>query len=279
VVECRGKLFMVDCGEGAQLQMRRSGLSFSKVGHIFVSHIHGDHCFGLIGMLSTFGLLGRTAAVHVYGEPALETILDFQLKAFCRDLGYETVFHPIDTTRQTIIYEDRSLSVETLPLCHRLPCCGFIFREKALLPHIRREMIDMYGIPVSQIQNIKNGQGYTLGDGTVIPHERLVTPADSPRAYAYASDTKYMPELAGKLKGVNTLYHEATYADDNLAMAAKYHHSTARQAAQVAADAGVKQLLLGHYSSRYDNEQVLLRQAQEVFANTRLTKELEAIEI
>ena len=156
VVECRGKLFMVDCGEGAQLQMRKAGLSFNKIGHIFISHIHGDHCFGLIGMLSTFNLLGRTAAMHVYGEPQLKEIFDFQLKMFCRDLGYEVVFHEVDTTRQYVVYDDRSLSVETIPLQHRLPCCGYLFREKPTLPHIRREMIDFYEIPVSQIQNIKN---------------------------------------------------------------------------------------------------------------------------
>jgi ribonuclease Z len=270
---------MVDCGEGAQLQMRRAGLSFNKVGHIFISHLHGDHCFGLIGMLSTFGLLGRTACMHVYGEPALGGVLDFLLKTFCRDLGYEVEFHPIDTTVSKVIYDDRSLSVETIPLTHRLPCCGFLFREKPTLPHIRRDMMECYEIPVSQIMNIKNGQGYTLPDGTVVPHERLVEPADSPRAYAYVSDTKYMPELAEQLKDVTTLYHEATYGDDNPAMAEKYNHSTARQAAQLAREAGVGQLLLGHYSSRYEHESVLLHQAQEIFENTKLTNEFDIIDI
>jgi ribonuclease Z len=279
VVECRGKLYMVDCGEGAQLQMRRAGLSYNKVGHIFISHLHGDHCFGLIGMLSTFGLLGRTATMHVYGEPALGNVLDFQIATFCRDLGYEVEFHPVDTTVRKVIYDDRSLSVETIPLNHRLPCCGFLFREKPTLPHIRRDMIDCYGIPVSQIPNIKNGQDYMLPDGTCVPNERLVEPADPVRSYAYVSDTKYMPELADQLQGVTTLYHEATYGDDNPAMAEKYHHSTARQAAQVARDAHVGQLLLGHYSSRYDKEHVLLHQAQEVFQNTKLTNEFDVIDI
>ncbi len=279
VVECRGKLFMVDCGEGAQLQVRKAGLSFTKIGHIFISHIHGDHCFGLIGMISTFGLLGRTATLHVYGEPALGPILDYQQKVFCRDLGYEVVFHPVDTTRQAVVYEDRSLTVESIPLDHRLPCCGYLFREKPSLPHIRREMIDCYEIPVSQIQNIKNGQDYTMADGTLIPNDRLVSPADPPRAYAYVSDTSYLPSLAEQLRGVNTLYHEATYGDDNPAMAEKYHHSTARQAAQVAAAAGVGKLLLGHYSSRYHDERVLLHQAQEVFPETLLTQEFDAIDV
>ena len=279
VLECRGKLFMIDCGEGAQLQVRKAGLSFNKIGHIFISHMHGDHCFGLIGMISTFGLLGRTAALHVYGEPSLGAVIDFQLNAFCRDLGYEVVFHPVDTTRQAVVYEDRSLTVETIPLEHRLPCCGYLFREKPTLPHIRRDMLEFYGIPVSQIQNIKNGQDFVMPDGTVVPNDRLVKPADAPRAYAFVSDTKYMPHLAERLKGVTTLYHEATYADDNLEMAEKYNHSTARQAALVARDAGVGKLLLGHYSSRYLDEQVLLRQAQEVFSSSRLTSEFDVIDL
>ena len=279
VVECRGKLFMVDCGEGAQLQMRRAGLSFTKIGHIFISHLHGDHCLGLTGLLSTFGLLGRTATIHVYADQALGAILDQQLSFYCRDLGYDVVFHAIDTTCHEVIYEDRSISVETLPLQHRMPCCGFIFREKAPLPHIRRDMIDMYSIPVSQIQNIKMGADWTLDDGTVVENSRLVTPADPQRAYVYASDTRYIPTLHQQLQGVTTLYHEATYAEDNLAMAEKYFHSTARQAAMVARDAGVGQLLLGHYSSRYDDENVLLREARTVFKNARLVKEMDIIDI
>ena len=279
VVECRGKLFMVDCGEGAQLQMRRTGLSFNKLGHIFISHLHGDHCFGLIGMLSTFGLLGRTATLHVYGEKRLGEVLDFQLNAFCQDLGYKVEFHVVDTTKNAVIYEDRSLTVETIPLCHRLPCCGYLFREKPTLPHIRRDMIDMYEIPVSQIQNIKQGADFVMEDGTRVANDRLVSKADEPRAYAYMSDTKYQPQLAPMLQGVTTLYHEATYGDDQLQMAEKYFHSTARQAAMMARLAGVKQLLIGHYSSRYNDEKVLLREAQTEFVNTRLTQENDSIDV
>ena len=279
VVECRGKLYMIDCGEGAQLQMRRAGLSFSKMGHIFISHLHGDHCFGLIGMLSTFGLLGRTSKVNIYGDAALEEILHIQLKWFCRDLGYEVVFHAVDTTRQYVVYEDRSLTVETIPLDHRLPCCGYLFREKQGLPHIRREMIDFYAIPVSQILNIKNGQDYVQPDGKVVPNERLIVPAAPPRSYAYVSDTKYKPQLTAQLQNVTTLYHETTYGDDNLAMSEKYFHSTARQAAQIALGANAGKLLLGHYSSRYTDEKVLLQQAKEVFENARLTKEFDIIDI
>jgi len=279
VVEVREKLFMVDCGEGAQMQLRRCHVRFTKIGHVFISHMHGDHCFGLIGMISTFGLLGRTATLHIHANELLGDMIKRQMDLFCHDLGYEVEFHPIDATRREVIYEDRSLTVETIPLVHRLPTCGFLFREKPLLPHIRREMIDFYGIPTSQIQNIKNGADWVMDDGTVIPNSQLVIPADEPRSYAYCSDTRYMPELHLQLKGVTTLYHESTYGEDNLQMAQKYNHSTARQAALVARDAEVGQLILGHYSSRYEDENVLLNEAREVFENVRLANELDVINV
>ena len=186
---------------------------------------------------------------------------------------------PLMLPRREVIYEDRSLTVETISLVHRLPTCGFLFREKPLLPHIRRDMIDFYGIPTSQIQNIKNGADWIMEDGTVIPNSQLVLPADPPRSYAYCSDTRYMPELHQLLKGVTTLYHESTYGEDNLQKAEKYNHSTARQAAMVARDADVHQLILGHYSSRYEDESVLLDEARQVFPNVRLSNELDVIPV
>ena len=270
---------MVDCGEGTQMQLRRSRVHFSKVSCVFISHLHGDHCFGLIGMISTFGLLGRTSPLHVFANGALEDLLQRLMKAFCRDLGYEVVFHPLEADRQQTVFEDRSLTVETIPLSHRLPTCGFLFREKPSLPHIRREMIDFYGIPTSQIQNIKNGADWTTEDGTLVENARLVMPAEPPRSYAYCSDTCYLPELHERISGVTTLYHESTYGEDNIHLAEKYNHSTARQAAMVARDAGARQLILGHYSSRYDDEEVLLREAQEVFPNTVLASELSIFDV
>ena len=273
VVEIRGKLFLVDCGEGTQVQLRRSHLRFTKISAVFITHLHGDHCFGLIGMLSTFGLLGRTARLAIYAPAALEDMLKQQMQLFCHDFDYEVDFHAVDTCQQQVVYEDRSLTVETIPLEHRMPCCGYLFREKPSLPHIRRDMIDFYGIPTSQINNIKAGADWTTPDGEVVSNERLVEPAEPARSYAYCSDTRYIPTLPARIKGVSTLYHESTYGEDNLLMAQKYYHSTARQAALVAREAGVGQLLLGHYSSRYEDEQVLLREAQNVFENTYLTDE------
>ena len=257
LIEMRGKCFMVDCGEGAQMQFRRSHIHFSKLNAIFISHMHGDHCFGLMGLLSTLGMLGRTSKLRIYAPKDYEPLFKQQVEFF----------------KQQVIYEDHSLTVETVPLQHRVPCCGFIFREKPNLPHIRLDMIDYYGIPVSQINNIKNGADWTNEDGDVIPNARLVQPADPPRSYAYCSDTRFMPGLKEKVKGVTVLYHESTYTAEQEDRAKIYYHSTARQAATIAAGAGVGTLLLGHYSARYNDEQVLLQEAKAVFENSILTQE------
>lgn len=198
---------------------------------------------------------------------------------FCRDLDYEVEFCKVDTTRQQVVYEGRSLTVETLPLEHRVKCCGYLFREKPTMAHIRRDVADFYGIPVSQFGNIKAGGDWTTDEGEVVPNSRLTVPAEPPRAYAYCSDTRYLPALHERLQGVTTLYHESTYGEDNRQKAEKYNHSTAREAAMVARDAGVGQLLLGHYSSRYEDERVLLREAQAIFPNSFLTDEMAVFDV
>ena len=230
-------------------------------------------------MISTFGLLGRTARLHVHAPQALGPELERQIQFFTHDLDFEVVFHSVDTTVRQVVYDDRSIQVESIPLEHRVPCCGYLIQEKPTLPHIRRDVIDAYGVPLSQVGNIKNGADFVMPDGEVIPNSRLVVPADAPRSYAYISDTRYMPGLASQLKGVNVLYHESTYGDDHLPQSEKYFHSTARQAATVARDAGVGRLLLGHYSSRYEDERVLLNEAQEVFSNVSLTNEMDVFEL
>lgn len=272
VVDLRDKLFMIDCGEGAQLQMRRSRLKFSRLNHIFISHIHGDHCFGLIGVISTFALLGRTADLHIYGPATLEPVLRLQLSTFCPGLEFNVDFHPT-TPEYALIYEDRSVQIYTLPLRHRVPCTGFLFCERPILPHIRRDMIDFYHIPLYAIRTIKEGADWELPDGTVIPNERLVRPADPPRRYAYCSDTAYLPSLVRYVEGVDLLFHEATFGADNQARAAETLHSTAEQAATLARDAGVRRLVIGHYSARYEDEHVLLNEAQAIFPQTVLAQE------
>lgn len=275
----RGKLFMVDCGEGTQLQIRRSKLNFTKIYAVFISHLHGDHVLGLIGMISTFGLNGRTAPLHVYAPSEFEELLRMEIKMYCNNLDYDVVFHPVDTNKQQVIYEDRSLTVESIPLVHRVHCAGFLFREKEGARHIKRDMIDFYHIPVSQINNIKAGMDWTTPEGVVIPNDRLTEPADDVRSYAYCSDTRYYPELAERVKGVNLLYHEATYTEELKEKAVKYLHSTAKEAAQTACDAGVHQLMLGHYSKRYADEKPLLKEAQSVFGNVILANEGLTVEV
>lgn len=273
VVELRGKFFMIDCGEGTQMQLRRSRVGFTKIQAVFITHLHGDHCFGLIGMISTFGMLGRTAALHVYAPAEFEPLLSEQMDMFCNGLEFKVEFHAVDTTKQQVVFEDRSLTVETVPLDHRIACCGYIFREKPTLPHIRRDMIDFYGIPVSQIGNIKNGADWTTPDGDTVPNDRLTSPADTPRSYAYCADTRYMPELYKAVQGVNLLYHDSTYDSSCADRARIYYHSTSQQAAMVARDAHVGKLLLGHFSARYDNEANILKEARKIFPDTMLARE------
>lgn len=208
IVNIRSKYYMIDCGEGAQIQMQKMRLPMARIGHIFISHNHGDHVFGLPGLISTMALLGRTADLHIHGPQQLQEFLDEIMRVYCEGITFKTIFHPIDTRVHNIIYEDRSVTVWSIPLQHRIPCSGFLFRETPPLPHIRREMIDAFNIPFSQINNIKAGASWTTEDGTVIPNERLVTPAEKARSYAYCSDTAYQPHLAEMMQDVTLLYHE-----------------------------------------------------------------------
>ncbi|PTL32143.1 ribonuclease Z [Prevotella sp. oral taxon 313] len=273
IVELREKLFMIDCGEGTQIQLRRLRIHFSKIIAVFISHLHGDHCFGLPGMISTFGMTGRTAPLHIYAPAAFEPILEQTLSFFCQGLEFKVVFHAVDTTQNKVVYEDRSLTVETIPLQHRIDCCGYLFREKPILPHIRRDMIDFYKIPISQINNIKAGADWVTPEGEVIANSRLTTPAEPARSYAYCSDTRYIKTLHELVKGVSTLYHESTYSAEDAERARLYWHSTSQDAAKVARDASVGKLLLGHFSARYNNESQLLEEAKEIFPNSYLTCE------
>ncbi|MDR1003453.1 MAG: ribonuclease Z [Prevotellaceae bacterium] len=273
VVNVRDKLFMIDCGEGAQLQFRKARLKFSRLNQIFISHLHGDHCFGLLGLISTFDLLGRTAELHIHSPEGLEERLVPMLNYFCRGMGYRVLFHPFDTREVAQIYEDRSLTVTTLPLRHRIPCCGFLFAEKQRPNHIIREQIDFYGVPMHELNRIKNGADYATPDGRLIPNSLLTRPAASPRRYAYCSDTVYMPELAPLIAGVDLLFHEATFAHSELSRARETFHTTARQAAELAAAARVRRLLIGHFSARYEDESVLLAEACQLFPDTLLAHE------
>ncbi|MFK2310082.1 ribonuclease Z [Bacteroides fragilis] len=273
VVNLRDKLFMIDCGEGAQMQLRKSRLKFSRLNHIFISHLHGDHCFGLMGLISTFGLLGRTAELHIHSPKGLEGLLTPMLNFFCHTLAYKVIFHEFDTRQTSVVYEDRSMTVTTIPLQHRIPCCGFLFAEKARPNHIIRDMVDFYKVPVYELNRIKNGSDYVTPEGEVIANTRLTRPSDPPRKYAYCSDTIFRPEIVEQLSGVDLLFHEATFAESELARAKETYHTTAAQAARIALEAGVRQLVIGHFSARYEDESILLKEASAVFPNTILAKE------
>ena len=273
VVNIREKLFMLDCAEGTQMALRRSRLPFSHLQAVFLTHMHGDHTFGLIGMLSTFGLLGRIQDLHIYGPQDMQRIFQPQIDYFCADSPDKIILHEIDTKTPQTVYEDRSVVVTTLPLSHRVPCCGYLFREKPTPRHIRRDAIDYYHIPIAQINNIKAGMDWTTGDGTLIPNERLTTPPDPVRSYAYCTDTVYCPQLVDPLQGVTCLYHEATFINEHALLARKTFHSTAADAARIANDAHVGKLVLGHFSSRYKSETAHLEEAQQVFQNTLLAED------
>lgn len=273
VLNVREKLFMIDCGEGAQMQFRKSKLKFSRLNHIFISHFHGDHCFGLPGLVSTLGLLGRTADLHIYLPEGVDEAFKQMMNIFCYGLQFNMVYHPFDATQRSMIYEDRSLTVETIPLKHRIPCAGFLFREKPGLRHIVRDMCDFHRVPVSYYGLLKVGEDFVNDDGDVIPNGILTKAADPARSYAYCSDTAYIPELKEQLHDVDLLFHEATFSDDDMPRAIETFHSTAGQAAAVARDAGVKKLMIGHYSARYTDNSILLNQARRIFPDTMLSNE------
>ncbi len=273
VLSTRGKLFMVDCGEGTQTRLARQGLSLSRLSHIFLTHIHGDHCFGLPGLINTMGLLGRTATLHVHAPAQLGAFVEFIRRTFCPPSSFPLAFHAVAPTRHSLILDEKGLQVFSLPLSHGVPCCGYLFREKPSLPHIRRDVTDAYGIPVCRLPSIKAGADWTSPDGTLIPNARLTRPAEPPRSWAYVSDTLFLPSLPPLIEGVNLLFHEATFSGDNASLASATGHSTAAQAAMIAREAHARQLCIGHFSARLTSEEALLSEAQAVFPNTVLADE------
>ena len=272
VLDIRDNLFMIDCGEGTQLQMRRMRLKFARLNNIFISHLHGDHCFGLLGMLSTLALLGKTGTitVHIFKEGAefFKNAVEF----FAYDMPFELRFNIIPNAK-AVIYEDDAITVTTIPLNHRVPTVGFLFAEKPKRRHIIREMTDFYNIPTYMLNDIRCGKDFVTEEGKIVANEILTRPADPSISYAYCSDTVYSKKVIEAVKGVDWLYHESTYADDKFQTASKRGHSTAREAATVAREAGVKHLILGHYSSQYNDTTRFRTEAMEVFPDVTLARE------
>jgi len=279
LLEIRDKQFLIDCGEGTQIRMCQMGAKANRLGHIFISHLHGDHCFGLMGLISTFGMLNRTAELHIHAQADLEKILRPQLRYFCTDLSFEVVFHTINPKKHELIYEDRSVQVFSIPLKHRVPCCGFLFEEKPRDRHIIRDMIDFYHIPTWRIPKIKQGENFETEDGEIIANDLLTVASELPKRFAYCSDTAYSEKIIPIIAGVDCLYHEATFMDDEMLRSKQTEHSTARQEGTIARKANVKKLIIGHYSARYNNQEALLREAREEFENTVLGEDLTVYEI
>ncbi len=270
---------MIDCGEGTQIRLRQMGLKISRLGHIFISHLHGDHCFGLIGMISSFGMLNRTAELHIHAPAGLEKLMLPQLKFFCEGLPFDVIFHTVNPKKHELIFEDRTVSVYSIPLKHRVPTCGFLFEEKQRDRHIKRDMIDFYEIPVSRIQKIKQGEDFVTKEGEIIKNEVLTTAPESPKRFAYCSDTAYSEKIIPIIEGVDCLYHEATFRNNELPRSLNTQHSTAALAATIAKKANVKKLIIGHYSARYNTSHGLLEEAKEIFENTLAGEDMSVYEI
>lgn len=275
LVSMREKVFMVDCGEGTQTQVWKSGIKVTNLDHIFISHAHGDHFFGLVPFISSLGLmLDRKSPLNLWVPADLKEHLEYDFSHYCY-LPFELIIHPLDTTVRTVLYEDKEMIVETIPLDHRTPCCGFLFKEKPKDPVLLPAKCKELGVPVTEFRNIKAGADYVREDGTVIPNSELTKPSDfTPRSYAYCSDTAYCQAIVPQISGVDLLYHEATFCDADEGNAAATGHSTARQAAAIAKEARVGKLALGHYSIRYREEDQLLQEAREVFPETVLSDEM-----
>lgn len=271
VVTLHDQLFLIDCGEGTQMQLARYKIRRSKIHHIFISHLHGDHYFGLIGLITSMGLLGRESELHIYGPPALEEIINLQLAVAVTLLPYPIIFHALD--HEGVITDHPKFQVECFHTYHRIPCWGFIIREKKKPRKISKEMIGKYDIPATFYEKLKEGYDYENEEGEVIVNDRVTVANTPPKSYAFCADTKYNAAIAEKTKHVTVLYHEATYQKDLEERAAARFHSTSIQAAAIASKAGVQRLLIGHFSSKYESLDGFLTEAQEVFLNTDLAIE------
>lgn len=279
VLDVRGRLFMIDCGEGAQMQMRRARISFLKIEHICLSHIHGDHLFGLFGLLSTMGMLGRSAQLNIYAPSGFRPVLDFFMNHFGDGIRFEINYVELMMDAPETVYENRHVELLAFPLNHRVETFGFIIREKMPPFNVRKEAIAEYGLSLAEIGTLKRGEDVEREDGSVIRNVDAAYKPYVPRSYAYCSDTAPFPELSEWVKGATLMYHEATFPEEMSEMAEKTFHSTTLQAAQTASDAGVGRLLVGHYSSRFPSVDFFLDEIRTVFPNADLAHDLDVIEI
>ncbi len=273
VLNVHGRFYLIDCGEGTQIQLRKFGIKLGKLNTIFISHMHGDHVFGLFGLFSTLNLLGRETPLHLYGHEGLGNLIRHFQDNYGQNLSYSIVHHKIKTRQKGIIFEDNGITVETFPLKHRIPTNGFCFREKPRERNLRKQVLEKYDIPVRERINIKNGADFIMPDGSVIPNYELTLPPKKSRSYAYVSDTRPVKNLVKILKGIDLLYHESTFLDKDAQLARQTEHTTALQAAEIARDAEAGKLLLGHLSTRYKDEDLFTEEARKIFENSFVVRE------
>ncbi len=278
VLELNNELFLIDCGEGTQVELRRNKIKFSKLKHIFISHLHGDHFYGLVGLISTFTLLNREKELHVHGPKGIKEIVTLQLKFSKSWTGYPLYFHELSSREPEMILHNKKVTVETIPLKHRIYANGFLIREKPGARKLLINEVEKYDINVAYYRGIKKGKDAVLDDGTVIPNHKLTADPEPPESYAFCSDTAYNPKMLDQIKGVTGLYHESTFLEEHAYLAAPTGHSTAREAAAIARDASVSKLVLGHYSTRYDSILPFKQEAGEIFPNVDLADDGKIIE-
>lgn len=270
VLEINGHIILIDCGEGTQVELRRRKVKFSRINHIFISHLHGDHFFGLPGLISTMRLLGREKELHVYGPKGIKEAITLLLKLGDSWTNYPLLFHELTSKEPELVFEDKKISVTTIPLDHRIYTNGFLFKEKEGKRKLNIDAAQNYGIDKAYYQNIKNGKDITLDNGETILNKELTFDPPKPKSYAFCSDTVYDTNLSEQLKGVDVLYHESTFLESEAELATKTKHSTALQAAKIAKAANVKTLILGHYSTRYKSIELFKEEATTIFSNVLL---------
>ncbi|SHJ15120.1 ribonuclease Z [Flavobacterium terrae] len=273
VLEISNRLFLIDCGEGTQVQLRKNKVKFSAINHIFISHLHGDHFYGLIGLISTFNLLNRNNPLTVYGPVGVKEIIKLQLKLSNSWPQYELNFVELSSNQSEVVFEDDKVIVKTIPLKHRIYTNGYLFQEKPKERKLNVAAVQEYQIETCYYQNIKNGKDITLDNGKIIPNELLTFDPPAPKSYAFCSDTVYNEDIVEIINGVDVLYHESTFLESEEVLAEKTMHSTAKQAAKIAKQANVKQLLLGHYSTRYESIESFKDEAQTIFEQTQLSND------
>lgn len=280
LLEISNRLFLIDCGEGTQIQLRNAKAKFSRINHIFISHLHGDHVFGLIGLISTFQLLGKETPLYIFGPKGIQDFILNQLKHTQARCSFELKFKELKSKESELIFEDDKVEVHTIPLDHRIYTNGYLFKEKVKPRRLNIEAVKKYPeIEICDYNNLKNGKDFVLSNGELIPNEKLTFDPPRSLSYAFCSDTRYKPDIVPIIQNVDLLYHEATFLDELKEMAVYTGHSTAKEAAMIAKQANAGQLIIGHFSNRYNDFRVLKAEAAEIFENTILPKQLGVYEI